>query len=421
MSLLNAHLFGADPEFVILNDKAIIPYRARAPLTAPWGTDHGGYVIEPHPKPEKSVRKLIDNLKVSFNDFATVAPEGKWRAGAFVSGTTPRNQSLGGHIHIDKPKPELSQVQALDHLASYLEKLDILPSAECVMRRDAGGYGKAGDTRVEHGHWEYRSLPSWLYSQRVTKLCLVGAKLATLEPLVASTIFRSTTSISNLKKFYEAFKGKDDDADWFLEGGILDKKLSIDVTRDLREVWKVEPKKEATPWKKVETKEAELPQGGLRPIAVIVDNHLCAWYANAITQGEMRSIQERLTNTAPWNAGAVLRTPMGDPFTVIAERTNGGFVWSNAIRLMHHQLRLRNENILHFSIMTSQTGLSVIRHALYEWTGDFTRLRDSVCLFTVSGQSIAAGRRSIAVGIHQVEEPEEDERIDFEDDGNDDY
>lgn len=170
MALLNDFKLGADPEFVIQEGAHIKQYKMTVrDAYVPWGIDHGGWVIEPHPKPEFSVRALTINLKKSFNDFATVAPTGKWKAGAYLQ-ATERVVTLGGHVHIDKPKVTPEQLKGLDLVAKHLEALDILPATECEERRNAGaGYGKYGDVRVEHGHFEYRTLPSWLYSQRVTR------------------------------------------------------------------------------------------------------------------------------------------------------------------------------------------------------------------------------------------------------------
>jgi hypothetical protein len=418
MSLLNAHLFGADPEFVVLNGTAIVPYRTRVSPTAPWGIDHGGYVIEPHPKPEKSVRKLIDNLKVSFNDFAVVAPEGKWRAGAFVSGTTPRNQSLGGHIHIDQPKASTEEVIALDRLASYLEKLDILPSAECQLRRDTGGYGRAGDIRAEHGHWEYRSLPSWLYSQRVTKLCLVGAKLASLQPKVASEHLTGTASLTKLRNFYESFKNKDDDADWFLDGGILEKKLSIDVTRDLKEVWKVEPKKEEVSWKKaLQPALLDVPAAAgteVRPVARIFGNRICLFYGQTFTDAVIQDIEIRLAQ-GDCRPGALHRTPRGWTFMLAAEVGLTSYHWCTGpltiVRRVAH-----GDHELTYKVLRSQIGNATIQRLLIrerpQWEG---RVGRGVFLY-------GPADRQVAVSIENVERiEEEDDFIDIDDEDDDEY
>ena len=134
MPLLNDFLLGADPEFIIINNGHMQAYINPVERYAPWGIDHSGWVIEPHPKPELSVRALISNLHVSLNDFATVAPAGKWRAGAYFH-CPERNITMGGHVHIDKPAASQDQVLAMDKFTEHMEALDLLPSEECATRR----------------------------------------------------------------------------------------------------------------------------------------------------------------------------------------------------------------------------------------------------------------------------------------------
>lgn len=251
MPLLNDFLVGADPEFVVLSDAGDLQIHRRPEKYAPWGIDHGGWVIEPHPKPETSVRELVKNLKASMNDFATVAPVGKWRAGAYLA-APQRPVTLGGHVHIDQKTCSGAQLDGLDLFTQHLEALDVLPRQECETRRAGLNYGRYGDVRVEHGHFEYRTLPSWLFSQRVTKICLAGVKLTAIDPDAPKETLGATTkgsSIPKLKGFFERFRHKDEDADWILSSRMLDKKLVIDPSRDLRNVWKVEPQKEAPRWK----------------------------------------------------------------------------------------------------------------------------------------------------------------------------
>ena len=249
MPLLNNFKLGADPEFAVMNGAHVTLVNAPLDPFVPWGIDHGGYVVEPHPKPDVSVRNLVANMRVAMNDFATVAPTGRWRAGAYLQSDL-RPLTFGGHVHIDKPTPG-DEIKALDLFTQHLEKLDILPAAECVKRRGGGHYGKWSDVRVEHGHFEYRTFPSTLFSQRVTKLCYLAAKLATVDPAsVKEELGRvETTSLPKLKAFYERFKGKDDDVDWLLDGGVFTRKLNIDPDKDIKEVWKITPEKENPHWK----------------------------------------------------------------------------------------------------------------------------------------------------------------------------
>ena len=256
MPLLNEFKLGADPEFVIVNNGHLQQYAGRVAPYAPWGLDHSNWVIEPHPKPDPSVRALVHNIRASMNDFAIRAPLGAWRAGSYIE-APERTVTLGGHVHIDQPNYTPAQQESMDLFTQYLERLDILPRAESEQRRQSGtGYGRFGDFRREHGHFEYRSMGSWLYSQRVTKLCLAGLKLIMVDPeAVPATLHTPTrASLIGLRSFYERFKHRDDDIDWILDSGILGKKLQVRPDRDLREVWRVIPAEEKPHWKEEEAR-----------------------------------------------------------------------------------------------------------------------------------------------------------------------
>jgi hypothetical protein len=263
MPLLNDFLLGADPEFVVIEAGHVQRFAQPVPRYSPWGLDHASFVIEPHPKPDCSVRQLVQNLKTAMNDFATIAPAGKWRAGAFLA-APERTITLGGHVHVDQPHCTGPQLDALDLFTQHLEALDILPKTECVARRNNGHYGLYSDIRAEHGHFEYRTFPSWLFSQRVTKICLTGTKLAVVDPDGPKEVLGkvATTSLNRLKTFFERFQAKDDDANWLLSSKMLDKKLVIDPDKDLRSVWNVEPMKEDPHWK--------LAQANLQPRTTVV-------------------------------------------------------------------------------------------------------------------------------------------------------
>jgi hypothetical protein len=249
---INDFLVGADPEFALINHNHLIRLN-EATLNAdpyvPWGLDHNGWVAEVHPKPEFSVRNLIHNLKVSFNDFAVVAPAARWRAGAWLE-TPERPVTLGGHVHIDKSVCTPAYTASLDLFEHHLEALDILPAAECERRRVLH-YGGFSDVRSEHGHFEYRTFPSWLFSQRIAKICLTGAKLCVVDPTAAPEMLGivSEASVPRLKAFFERFQNRDDDVDWLLGASIFEKKLNVRVDRDLKDVWGVRPEQETPHWK----------------------------------------------------------------------------------------------------------------------------------------------------------------------------
>lgn len=252
MPYLNTFRVGADPEFIILRDGHMQLFQGGADQFSPWGLDHGGWVIEPHPKPAVSVREVVQNLKVAMNDFALRSPEGTWRSGAYYN-SPERRITLGGHVHIDMPRCSAEVRGALDEYTQYLEALDILPREESRTRRVGSGYGAFGDVRNEHGHFEYRSMCSWLFSQRATKLSLLGGKLLACEPAARTALGAvREASIPKLRGFFEQFRHRDDDVDWLLTSGILKKRLVVNPDRDLREVWRVVPGVEDPHWKQQE-------------------------------------------------------------------------------------------------------------------------------------------------------------------------
>ena len=208
-----------------------------------WGLDHNEWVFEPHPLPDKSCREVIKNLKRSLQAMVPMLEDFSWRAGAYVD-TPQRPITLGGHVHIDLPKATRSQINALNCFTRTLLHLNILPELENRARRDRGDYGRYGDVRTEHGHFEYRTFPSWLYSQRVAMLCLTGSKLAVVKPDTLLTLFPSPLeephlrSKGALKSWFEFFKG-DDDVDYILEKKFFEGKLEAMPDRDLKEAWRL--------------------------------------------------------------------------------------------------------------------------------------------------------------------------------------
>jgi hypothetical protein len=249
MPIANSYKVGADPEFVILQQGHLQQWRKQVPPHSSWGIDHGGWVYESQPRPDFSIRNLVRNLKDSLNDFATQAPEGTWKANGYLR-TPEREVGLGGHVHIDLPFPHKEHLDAYDRFYEYLEKLDILPTTSCDNRRKRLHYGQKSDYRSEHGHFEYRSLPSWLFSQRVTKICLTGIKLLTVDPTAASALGSvQQADIPKLRSMFEAFKAKDEDADWLLSSGLFKRKLNVNPDRNLLDVWKITPQPEEKRWR----------------------------------------------------------------------------------------------------------------------------------------------------------------------------
>lgn len=249
-ALLNDFLVGADPEMVLLNPPELINGQSeRKRMAGFYGWDHAGYVLEPHPTPAKSVREVVKNIRRSLHVIGHQFGGYKFRAGAYL--TTPqRAVTLGGHVHLDLPSLSREQIQAMDTFTASLVELDILPQDECDKRHRAGLYGRPGDIRSEHGHVEYRSMCSWLFSQKTSMLSMTGIKLCALAPRTLTRM----DSYTKLETWLTGFKGKDDDVDWILDRGYLTTSGSMTAKPDnsIKAVWRIDPEQgerllEATP------------------------------------------------------------------------------------------------------------------------------------------------------------------------------
>lgn len=236
LKLVNTFKVGADPELAALNPPNLINTQQgrRVEPTGYFGWDHGGYVLEPHPEPNLSVREVCHNIRKCLDYIWYQFPDYKFRGGAYVK-APERGVPLGGHVHLDFPRPTPPQIVALDMITESFEKLDILPEAEGKVRFADGGYGRKGDVRAEHGHMEYRSMCSWLFSPKAAMLCMTGAKLASFAP---QSLEKPFTSSRRLKEWFERFKGSDDDARWILDKGYFDESLEADPDASVMAVWK---------------------------------------------------------------------------------------------------------------------------------------------------------------------------------------
>lgn len=240
-TLVNNFLLGADPELVLLDPPTLINGAEHRGTGANfvYGWDHGGYVLEPHPEPALSARQMLHNLKKSLDVAAADFPKYRFKAGAYYQNARQRSVTMGGHVHLDIPTLSNTQITAMDIFGASLEELDILPSKECRDRVASGLYGRKSDVRTEHGHVEYRSLCSWLFSRKTSMLCVTGIKLCAVSPESVKTM----SSIKGLKSWLECFKGKDDDVDWILNRGYFDKSMEAKPDSDVKNVWRVDPTK----------------------------------------------------------------------------------------------------------------------------------------------------------------------------------
>lgn len=165
--------YGMDPEFVLHH-----PVRKEIVLASHFlerqgqvGCDavvRGGQteyaLAELRPTPTSEPRQLIVNLmKTMWMASSLIADrELEWLAGGMPLHGFP----LGGHIHLSQIWLQPMLLRSLDN---YLA-LPLVLIEDATTRKRRPRYGFLGDFRRQpHGGFEYRTLPSWIVSPRVTK------------------------------------------------------------------------------------------------------------------------------------------------------------------------------------------------------------------------------------------------------------
>ncbi|WP_167569093.1 putative amidoligase domain-containing protein [Brevibacillus migulae] len=176
-------LLGADPEFVLRNQagkmvmasrfltkKGMVGYdaaRYREEISVPQYP-----IAELRPTPAEEPGELFRNLyqtmrlaKKKITDSSL-----QWLAGGMPFAGYP----IGGHLHFSGVRLTFSLLRKLD--AYLMLPLALIEDQGCRMRRPR--YGFFGDFREKpHGGFEYRTLPSWLISPRITKGVFALAKV----------------------------------------------------------------------------------------------------------------------------------------------------------------------------------------------------------------------------------------------------
>ncbi|MEW9667723.1 hypothetical protein [Ammoniphilus sp. 3BR4] len=177
-------ILGADPEFVLRNKhtgKMVLASRyfgkkGKVGCDQIWirsdQTRKQLPLAELRPDPSKDPRQLTINLyKTMLLAEKKVANSSiEWLAG----GMPLKGYPIGGHIHFSQTSVNSYFLRVLD---SYLAiPLMLIENHHSLSRRPK--YGFLGDFRKQfHGGFEYRTLPSWLVTPRVTKGVLSLAKL----------------------------------------------------------------------------------------------------------------------------------------------------------------------------------------------------------------------------------------------------
>lgn len=174
-------IIGADPEFVIggvdgrlIMASKYLPKNGQAGCDRIWTNNDRSQLplAELRPTPSSELSKLFINL---YNSMLIAhkkinSPKVKWLAGAMPIAGYP----IGGHIHFSNIWLNSFLLRALDNYLTL--PITLLEDTNGSSRRP--GYGFLGDYRAQfHGGFEYRTLPSWLVSPRITKGAIALAKL----------------------------------------------------------------------------------------------------------------------------------------------------------------------------------------------------------------------------------------------------
>jgi len=172
---------GADPEFVIQGEDGrlimasrYLPKNGQAGCDRIWTNNDRSQLplAELRPIPSSEPSKLIKNLYNSMliANKKIYSRNVKWLAGAMPIQGYP----IGGHIHFSNIGLNSFLLRALDNYLTL--PITLLEDADGKNRRPR--YGFLGDYRAQfHGGFEYRTLPSWLVTPKITRGAIALAKL----------------------------------------------------------------------------------------------------------------------------------------------------------------------------------------------------------------------------------------------------
>jgi len=206
-------MLGADPEFVLRNKTTgkmvlasqFFSKKGRVGCDQIWirsdQTRTQLPLAELRPLPSKDPRQLTFNLyKTMLMAERKISHTGiEWLAG----GMPMKGYPIGGHIHFSGTTLNTRFLRALDNYLAL--PLMLLENDHSLSRRPK--YGFLGDFRRQfHGGFEYRSLPSWIVSPRVTKGVFALAKLIALSYPELS--YFPTLNASIQEAFYNGEKRK---------------------------------------------------------------------------------------------------------------------------------------------------------------------------------------------------------------------
>lgn len=205
-------VLGADPEFMMVS-----PSTKRVVFASDFfgrdgliGYDNQSYfrdrrnhpIAEIRPRPTASPAQLVREMKEALR----LAAQKTAHVGTiWLAGSQPyKGYSTGGHIHFTGIPLTFQLVTALDNYLAIPCML-LENTIRAASRRPR--YGFLGDVRTKsHGGFEYRTLASWLVSQRLAEAILYLAKLVVVEHKSLQAEYLG--SIDAAADFYRAKKDR---------------------------------------------------------------------------------------------------------------------------------------------------------------------------------------------------------------------
>jgi hypothetical protein len=255
-------VFGMDPEFLLRNTQGkIVPasryFSAKGGVgydsATVLGRKHIHPLVELRPEPSENLEVLVKNLRRTMWMAAAQITDHslQWIAGGMPIPGLP----LGGHLHISGIRLNTRLIRAMDN---YLA-LPLIMIEDTSTRGRRKRYGRLGDVRrPSHGGFEYRTLPSWIVSPRVTKGVLALASLIVQHydvlvdrPLDCSDILLAYNEgnkhvlepiVRNIWKQLESTTGYMDHRIYLepLKNWIMEKRIWNEQS-DFRAVWRIPP------------------------------------------------------------------------------------------------------------------------------------------------------------------------------------
>lgn len=224
--LINGFTIGADPEFGLVNDRGNYIYASRLDfgIEKAFGSDMSGRQVELRVHPDRSCLRVVASILDTLRWMAATTDAGmyKWWSGAMTA-----NDGNGGHIHFGMKRKK--NLNCLDNMGDLCIK-NYLDQEGHTLRKDATNYGKYGDIRKTSYGFEYRTLPTWLYSPWAAFLTLTFMKLS----IYANVDYKTVNQLNILRRF----RYIDDDAALCLAAmDMHGEPRFVNATKDFKMAW----------------------------------------------------------------------------------------------------------------------------------------------------------------------------------------